>query len=285
MNIGFELIPGRTVSRIGLGTMRMADRPDQRRGGTAPVWRSPADRPDLIRFVREAVDLGVDHVDTADAYALGAGEELIGEALVDMPDVAIATKIGNVRPSASEWVALGHPAYLRQQLELSHRRLRRERLDLVYLHRIDDAYPLEDQLGVLAEARAAGTVGGIGISLVDVDTFERARRVTAIDAVQNPFSVGERSSSDLVQATADAETAFVAFFPLAMGDAGQDERVTAVSSKRGADPSQVALAWLLAQGSHVLPIPGTTTLAHLRSNLGALELDLSDEELAVLANG
>ncbi|GAA3651347.1 aldo/keto reductase [Microbacterium marinilacus] len=264
--------------------MRLADRPDQRRGPTAPVWQPPTDRHELIRFLRHAIDVGVDHVDTADAYALGAGEELVGEALATLPEVVVATKIGNVRPSASEWVPLGHPAYLRQQLELGRRRLRRERIDLVYLHRVDESFPLEDQLGVLAEARDAGAIGGVGLSGIDAELLDRARGITRIDAVQNPYSVGDRSSADVLRATSTTGTTFVAFFPLAMGTVEQDARVAEVAAARGAEASQVALAWLLAQGEHVIAIPGTTSESHLRSNLEAHDLTLSADELRALSS-
>lgn len=271
------------VHRIGLGTMRMADRPDQRHGMTAPIWRPPTDRADLIDFLRAAVDAGVNHFDTADAYALGAGEELLAEALAPFrSQVTIATKIGNTRPSPAEWVPLGRPEFLRQQLESSLRRLRTDRLDLLYLHRIDPTVPLADQLGVLENARHEGKVRAIGISGVDAAQLAEARNIAPITAVQNNYSLGDRTHDDIVALTRAAGIAFVAFFPLTLGPAATDPRTTKIAAAHGISPTRLALAWLLHKGDHLLPIPGTTNLTHLKDNLAALDVHLSADELATL---
>ncbi|OLF15032.1 aldo/keto reductase [Actinophytocola xanthii] len=283
MNITYS-IGDLTITRLGLGTMRMADRPDQRTGPTAPIWAPPTDRTELVTFLRAAVDSGVDHVDTADAYALGAGEELLAEALAPVRDrITVATKVGTSRPSPTEWVPHGRPEYLRQQIELSLRRLRTDRLDLVYLHRIDEAVPLADQLGALKQAHEEGKVRALGVSQVTADTLREVTAHVAIQAVQNSYSLGDRTFDDVVDLTAELGAAFVAFFPLAMGTvAADDPTVARIAARHGATRTQVALAWLLSRGDHVVPIPGTTSLAHLRDNLGALRLELTDTDLTDL---
>ncbi|MGW1743613.1 aldo/keto reductase [Nocardia sp. NPDC001965] len=283
MRTDFVLDSGSRVRRIGLGTMRMADRPDQRAGFSAPIWAPPTDRHELIDFLRGAAAAGVDMFDTADAYAFGAGEELLAEALAPVrSEVVIATKIGNTRPSPHEWVPVGRPEYLRQQLELSLRRLRTDRIDLLYLHRIDPTVPLADQLGVLEEARQLGKVGAIGISGVDAAQLAQARALAPISAVQNNYSIGDRTHDDIVELTRAAGIAFVAFFPLTLGAVGDDPRVAAIAAAHGISTTRLALSWLLHRGDHVLAIPGTTDPAHLRDNLAAAATELTAEEITTL---
>ena len=270
------------VHRIGLGTMRLADGPDERRCPTAPVWQAPTDRNDLVRLVRTAVDRGVDLVDTADAYALGAGEELVGEALagVDRP-VAVSTKVGVVRPSPDEWVPLGHPAYLRQQAELSLRRLGRDTIDLLSLHRVDDAYPLEDQVGALARLVEEGKVRHLGLSEVTTAQLDAAREVAPIAAVQNLYNVGTRDHDPVVERTRELGVAFVPYFPVSF-ELRTTPGLVEVATRRGLDPRQVALAWLLHRGPHVVPIPGTTSVEHLAHNLASADVVLDEPELALI---
>ncbi|WP_024873988.1 aldo/keto reductase [Saccharomonospora piscinae] len=270
------------VRRIGLGTMRYADSPENRSGMTAPVWSAPTDRHHLTRVLRHAVDLGVTLFDTADAYALGEGERLLGEALSGLPDdLVVATKVGVVRPAPEIWTPLGHPDYLRQQIELSLRRLGREVLDLVYLHRIDPSYPLADQVGALADAVKAGKVRAVGLSEVTVEQVDAAREVMPVSAVQNHYNLVDRVHEDVLDATGKHDTAFVPFFPLSF-DADAVPALADVAREVGATPRQVALAWLLRQGPHVLPIPGTTSGDHVRENVEALDSELSTDLLARL---
>ncbi|MGI5222767.1 aldo/keto reductase [Nocardia sp. CA-290969] len=283
MRTDFSFDDDLRVRRIGLGTMRMADRPDQRSGPTAPIWYPPTDRAELIGFLRDAVAAGVDLFDTADAYALGAGEELLAEALAPVrSEVMIATKIGNTRPAPGEWVPVGRPEFLRQQLELSLRRLRTDRIDLLYLHRIDPSVPLADQLGALDEARRQGSVGAIGISGVDAAELAAARELVPISAVQNNYSIGDRTHDDIVEITRAAGIAFVAYFPLTLGAAATDPRAAEIAAAHGASLTQLALSWLLHRGDHLLAIPGTTDPGHLKDNLAAAGLRLSAEEMAAL---
>lgn len=213
-NLGGDL----PVSRIGYGTMRLADGPDAPGGASAPIWAPPADRAAAIALLREAVELGVNLVDTADAYALGAGEELVAEALHPYGDaVAVSTKVGVLRPSPTEWVPLGHPSYLRQQAELSLRRLRTDRIDLLHLHRLDPAHPIADQMGALAQLQQEGKVRHIGLSEVTVEQLEEARRTAPIAAVQNLYNLAARDHEDVLDHTAEHGIAFLPFFPVAMG--------------------------------------------------------------------
>lgn len=275
-----------TVRRIGFGAMRLADGPERPPDpAAAPIWRAPADRASAVSVLRRAVELGVDLVDTADAYALGANEELVAEALHPYGDsVSIATKVGVVRPAPDEWVPLGHPAYLRQQAELALRRLRVERVDLLYLHRLDPAYPVADQVGALRRLQEEGKVRHIGLSEVTVDQLREAERTAPIAAVQNLYNLATRGHDDVVDYAADRGIAFVPFFPIAMGThAGPDGPVAEVAREVGATPAQTALAWLLRRTDTIVPIPGTTSEAHLRENLEALEVALSDDQFARLS--
>ncbi|MEU2241718.1 aldo/keto reductase [Streptomyces sp. NPDC018338] len=280
----FQLGGDLPVRRIGYGTMRLADGPDDPTGPEARIWSPPADREAALALLRTAAEAGVTLFDTADAYALGAGEELLGEALRPYGDaVAVATKVGVVRPSPTEWVPLGHPAYLRQQAELSLRRLGTERIDLLYLHRLDENYPVAEQVGAVRRLQEEGKVRHIGLSEVTVAQLEEAESVAPIAAVQNLYNLATRDHEAVVEHTAGRGIAFVPFFPIAMGGhAGPDGPVARVAREIGATPSQTALAWLLHRAPHILPIPGTSSAAHLLENLGALDVTLTEEQFARL---
>ncbi|GAB2463964.1 aldo/keto reductase [Xylanimonas ulmi] len=283
----FFLGGGLPVRRIGLGAMRLTDATGDGTQAGAQIWRAPADPAEAIALLRRAVDRGVQLIDTADAYALGESEELVARALHPYrDDVVIATKVGNVRPSPTEWAPLGHPAYLKQQAELSLRRLRVETIDLLQLHRLDPAYPIADQVGALAELREQGKVRHLGLSEVTVEQLEEAQTIAPIAAVQNLYNLSARGHDAVVDHTAAHGIAFIPFFPLAIGEhARPGGPVDAVARRLGAAPSQVALAWLLRRGPHVLPIPGTTSIRHLEQNLGAASLLLGDDDVAALTGG
>ncbi|GAA3055741.1 aldo/keto reductase [Streptomyces roseofulvus] len=273
------------VRRIGYGSMRLADGPGDPTGPEARIWTAPADRAAAVRLLRTAAEAGVTLFDTADAYALGAGEELLAEALAPYRDeVAVATKVGVVRPSPTEWVPLGHPAYLRQQAELSLRRLRTERIDLLYLHRLDENVPVAEQVGALRRLQEEGKVRHIGLSEVTVAQLTEAEAVAPVAAVQNLYNLAARDHEAVLEHTAGRGIAFVPFFPIAMGGHTDPEGpVAAVAREVGAIPSQTALAWLLHRAPHVLPIPGTSSEHHLKENLGALDVRLTDEQFARLS--
>ncbi|MFF2086103.1 aldo/keto reductase [Nocardia sp. NPDC058176] len=269
------------LRRIGYGTMRLADGPQSPGGADAPIWTAPTDRAAALAVLRRAVELGVNLIDTADAYALGAGEELIAEALHPYRDeVVVSTKVGIVRPSPTEWVPLGNPAYLRQQAELSLRRLRTDRIDLLHLHRLDPAYPIADQVGALAQLQQEGKVRHIGLSEVTVDQLTEARRVAPIAAVQNLYNLATRDHDAVIDYTATHDIAFLPFFPATLGDTAST--VAAVATELGATPTQTALTWLLHRSPNVIPIPGTTSPTHLAENVAASALRLTDAQFTRL---
>ena len=265
--------------------MRLTDATGDGTSAGAQIWRAPDDPAEAISLLRRAVELGVQLVDTADAYALGEGEELIAKALHPYTDdLVIATKVGNVRPSPTEWVPLGHPGYLRQQVELSLRRLRVERIDLLQLHRLDPNFPISDQVGALGELREAGKVANIGLSEVSVDDLEEARQTAPIAAVQNLYNLTARDHDPVLDQAAATGIAFLPFFPLAVGRlAREGSALERTARELGATPSQVALAWLLHRAPNVLPIPGTTSVSHLEQNLDAGQLRLSQEQFLRLS--
>lgn len=282
----FELGGDLTVDRLGYGTMRLAAAPEPGfEAGMGHIWRAPADRESAKAVLRKAVELGVNLIDTADSYALGENEELVAEALHPYADqVVIATKVGVLRPSPVEWVPLGHPAYLRQQTELSLRRLKVDRIDLLQLHRLDPAYPLEDQIGALKQLVEEGKARHIGLSEVSVEQLRAAQQITPIASVQNMYNLAERGHEDVVDYAAAQGIAFIPFFPVAGGAVtGPGSPVAEVATEIGATPAQTALAWLLHRSPTILPIPGTTSLEHLAENVAARSVRLSDAQFARLS--
>ncbi|MEV6276496.1 aldo/keto reductase [Nocardia sp. NPDC051832] len=274
------------VNRIGYGAMRLAAAPEPGfEAGMGHIWRAPVDREAAKAVLRAAVESGVNLIDTADSYALGENEELVAEALHPyLDDVVIATKIGVARPSPTEWVPVGHPAYLRQQAELSLRRLKLDRIDLLQLHRIDPSVPLADQIGALHQLREEGKVRHIGLSEVTVDQLRAAEQITPIASVQNMYNLAERGHEAVLAYAADHDIAFIPFFPVAGGDhAGPGSPVAEVAEEIGATPAQTALAWLLRKSPTVLPIPGTTSPAHLAENIAAGDVRLSDDQFERLS--
>jgi pyridoxine 4-dehydrogenase len=263
------------VRRLGFGAMRL----------TGPgIWGPPADPDGCVAVLRRAVELGVNLIDTADSYGPHVSEELIAQALHPYPeDLLIATKAGLVRTGRGGWHMLGRPEYLRQECELSLRRLRLERIGLFQLHRIDPKVPAEDQFGVLGELRAEGKIGEVGLSEVSVAELESAREIVPVATVQNRYNLVDRGSEELLDHCEREGIGFMPWFPIASGDlAGSCGRLDAVARARGASPAQVALAWLLARSPVMLPIPGTASIGHLEENCAAAALQLSDAELAEL---
>lgn len=277
----FELGGDLPVNRIGFGTMRLAAPPEPGIDpGMGHIWRAPVSRDSAVAVLRRAVELGANLIDTADSYALGENEELVAEALRPYrDDVVIATKVGVVRPSPLEWVPLGHPAYLRQQAELSLRRLGVERIDLLQLHRIDPAVPLADQIGALKQLVDEGKARHIGLSEASVEQLREASAITPIASVQNMYNLGDRGHEDVVDYAAAQGIAFIPFFPVGGGThAATDGPVAEVAAEIGATPAQTALAWLLHRSPTILPIPGTTSVAHLEENLAAARVRLTDAQ-------
>ncbi len=260
------------VHRLGYGAMQITG---------DGVWGPPKDHEGALAVLRAAIEGGVDFIDTADSYGPVVSEQLIAEALHPYPEgLTIATKAGFTRTGPGEWVEVGRPAYLKQQVELSLRNLRVDRIDLIQLHRVDPEVPLEDQVGAFVELQEQGKVRHIGLSEVSVEQLVQARAVTEIASVQNLYNLTNRQSQDVLDYATRENIAFIPWFPIATGDlAAPDSPVADIARELDASPSQVALAWLLAISPVVLPIPGTKSVDHLRENLGAASLELSTDDL------
>ncbi len=263
------------VHRLGYGAMQLPG---------PGVWGEPTDPENARRVLRAAVEQGVDFIDTADSYGPVVSERLIAEALHPYPEgLVIATKAGLTRQGPGVWTPVGRPAYLKQQVELSLRTLRLERIDLIQLHRIDAEVPLADQLGAFKELQDEGKVRHIGVSEVSVAQLEQAREIVEVVSVQNLYNLTNRQSQDVLDHATEHGIGFIPWFPIATGDlAAPDSPVADIARELDATPSQVALAWLLHTSPVVLPIPGTKSLEHLAENLGAARLRLSDEDMARL---
>ena len=264
------------VNRLGYGAMRLTGK---------GVWGPPADHDECIRVLRRAVELGVTFIDTADSYGPFVSEELIREALHPYSDdVVIATKAGLLRTGPDEWPVLGFPPYLRQECEMSLRRLGVDRIDLFQLHRIDTKFPLEDQLGELVALQQEGKIRHIGLSEVSVDQLTAAQKVATIVSVQNMYNLSVRTSEALLDEVTEQGIGFIPWFPLASGPlAAADGPLQRIAADHHATPSQLALAWLLKRSPVVLPIPGTSSVAHLEENVAAAAITLSDEEFETLS--
>jgi pyridoxine 4-dehydrogenase len=248
------------------------------------VWGEPRDRAAAVAVLRRAIELGVNLIDTAAAYGPEVSERLIAEALAPYPEgLVIATKGGFDRPGRGAWRADGRPARIRSDCERSLTLLRRETIDLYQLHTIDPDVPLEESLGAIVELQAEGKVRLIGVSNVTVEQLRRAQAVARIVSVQNRYSLADRSSEAVVDLCEQEGLAFLPWFPLGAGSLVQSGRLAGIAEAHSASPAQVAIAWLLARSPVMLPIPGTSSPAHLDENVGAAGLALSRAELAELS--
>jgi aryl-alcohol dehydrogenase-like predicted oxidoreductase len=263
------------VNRLGYGTMQLTGE---------GVWGEPDDHEEAVAVLRRAVEAGVNFIDTADSYGPEVAEDLIYEALHPYPDdLVIATKAGLTRSGPGDWRPVGRPEYLRQQCEMSLRRLGLDTIDLFQLHRIDAKVPLEEQVGELANLQQEGKIRHIGLSEVDVEELEAAQVTATIVSVQNLFNLTARDAEPLLDHCEANDIGFIPWFPLATGKLLEEGGPLAdIAEETGAEPSQLALAWLLRRSPVMLPIPGTSSVAHLEQNLGAAELELTDEQFAAL---
>ena len=271
-SLGGEL----TVRRLGFGAMRITG---------DGIWGPPDDHDEALAVVRRAVELGVNLIDTADAYGPEVSENLLAEALHPYPEgLVIATKGGLTRSGPGQWQRDGRPEHLREACEASLRRLRLECIELYQLHGVDDRVPLEESIGALAELQAEGKIRHIGVSNVDDAELARAQSVAPIASVQNRFSIADRSSAPVVGACERLALVFLAYFPIGAGwrAARPPEALGRVAAKHDATPQQIALAWLLHYSPVIVPIPGTSTLAHLEENVAAAGIALDKEDLAAL---
>lgn len=261
-----------TVCLLGFGTMPLIG---------PGHWGAADDPANSIQVIRDAVDAGVTHIDTADAYGPCTAEKYIRKALHPYPEgLTIATKGGLTRQGPNQWAPCGRPEYLRQCVEMSVRRLQLERIELYYLHRIDPAVPMEDQLAVLAAMQAEGKIGHIGLSKVDIGQIREANELVEITAVQNKYNLTNRVSEDVLRHCERAGITFVPYAPLAVGALARAAGGFAeLAAQFDATPAQLALAWLLHHSPAMKPIPGTSDRKHLRENLAALHIDLTPEDM------
>ena len=262
------------VNRLGFGAMRI----------TGPgIWGEPADRAEAIRTLQALPDLGVNFIDTADSYGPDVSELLIREALYPYPGTLVATKCGLTRTGPNVWVPVGRPEYLIQQVHKSLRNLGLEQIGLWQLHRIDPKVPRGEQFGVIKKLLDDGLIRHAGLSEVSVDDIAAASKVFPIATVQNRYNLIDRGSEKVLNHCADKGIGFIPWFPLAAGDlAKPGGLLDAIATKHSAKPSQIALAWVLKRSPVMLPIPGTSRLAHLEENIAAANIELSDSEFESL---
>jgi aryl-alcohol dehydrogenase-like predicted oxidoreductase len=259
------------VNRLGFGAMRITG---------DGIWGEPKDPAAAVAVLRRAVELGVNFIDTADSYGPEVSERLIAEALYPYPkDLVIATKGGFTRRGPNRWDAVGRPEYLWQCVEMSLRRLRLDRIELYQLHRIDPKVPMEESLGALKEMQAAGKIRHIGLSEVSVKEIEKARKIAPIVSVQNLYNLGNRKHEDVVNYCDREGLAFIPWFPVAAGAlAKPDSPLHKIAKANGATASQLSIAWLLQRSPEMLPIPGTSSVAHLEENVASSSIHLSARE-------
>ena len=267
-------IGGKTLSRLGFGSMRFTGR---------GIWGEPQDRRESMRTLDHLAGLGVDFVDTADSYGPNVSEQLIREALHPYTGVLIATKGGLTRPGPNQWVPNGRPEYLRKQALGSRERLGVEQIALWQLHRIDPAVPRDEQFAAVRSLIDDGVIGHAGLSEVTVEEIEAARKVFPVATVQNQYNLVDRRHEDVLDYCERENIGFIPWFPLAAGDLAKPGGVLdAIATARKATPSQIALAWTLKRSPVMLPIPGTSKVAHLIENVAAAGIELTDEEFNAL---
>jgi aryl-alcohol dehydrogenase-like predicted oxidoreductase len=247
------------------------------------VWGEPADRAASLATLRRLPELGVNFIDTADSYGPSVSENLIAEALYPYDGLLIATKGGLTRFGPDIWAPLGRPEYLRQCVLMSLRRLKLDRIDLWQLHRIDPKVPRDEQFGVIRDMRQEGLIRHVGLSEVSVEEIGAAQKFFPVASVQNRYNLVDRASEDVLEHCAKAGIGFIPWFPLAAGSLAKPGSILdSIAKKKGASPSQIALAWVLQRSPVMLPIPGTGSVRHLEENVAAAGITLTDDEFRTL---
>ena len=274
MTLGGDLV----VRRMGFGAMRITGQ---------GIWGDPPDRAKAHAVLRRAVELGVNLIDTADSYGPEVSEKIIAEALHPYPaGLVIATKGGLTRSGPGQWHRNGRPAHLRKVCEDSLRRLRVGRIDIYQLHAVDPSVPMEESLGELVKLRSEGKIRHIGLSNVSVDQLQRARKLVPIVSVQNRYNLADRASEDVLEVCEHDGLGFLPWYPVGAGDlARPGGPLDRAAKAHGVTQAQVALAWLLLHSPVTLPIPGTSSTAHLEENVAAAELTLDNAEMIALERG
>ena len=265
------------IGQIGFGAMRI----------TGPgVWGPPRDEAEAIALLRRAIEKGVTFIDTADSYGPGISETLIAEALHPYPaGLVVATKGGLVRPGANRWVTDCRPEHLRRACVDSLKRLKVDCIELYQLHAVDHRIPIQDSIGALVDLQREGKIRHIGVSNVSERELARARAVASIVSVQNHYNLRDRSSDRLIDICAEAGIAFIPWYPLAAGRlASPNSRLARIAQRHSASPSQISLAWLLQRSPAMLPIPGTSSIAHLEENLASASIRLNPDEFRTLGS-
>jgi aryl-alcohol dehydrogenase-like predicted oxidoreductase len=260
------------INRLGFGAMRLTGK---------GIWGEPKNVDEARRVLKRTVELGVNFIDTADSYGPAVSERLIGEALSPFPKyLVVATKGGLTRQGPDRWLPVGRPEYLAQQVEMSLRLLKTEVISLWQLHRIDPKVPVEESLGVIAKLQQEGKIRHVGLSEVKPAEIDRARKVINIVSVQNLYNLGDRQHEDVLEYCEKHELAFIPWFPVAAGSLTRaGGKLDTIAKRHGATVAQMSIAWLLHRSPVMLPIPGTSSVAHLEENLKAAEISLSKAEL------
>jgi pyridoxine 4-dehydrogenase len=260
------------VNRLGFGAMRLTG---------SGIWGEPKDPEEARRVLKRAVELGVNFIDTADSYGPVVSERLIGEALAPFPKgLVVATKAGLTRQGPDQWLPVGRSEYLAQQVEMSLRNLKTDVIDLWQLHRIDPKVPVEESLGVIAKLQQQGKIRHVGLSEVNPADIDRARQVVKIVSVQNLYNLGDRKHEDVLEYCEKEGLAFIPWYPVAAGKlARPGGKLDTIAKRHGATVAQLSIAWLLYRSPVMLPIPGTSSVAHLEENVKSAEIVLSDDEL------
>jgi pyridoxine 4-dehydrogenase len=274
--LGGKIIIGNDLAahRLGFGAMRITGE---------GIWGEPKDHAGAVRLLRHVVESGVNFIDTADSYGPHVSEEIIAEALAPYRDgVVIATKAGFERPGPGNWEENGHPDHLRQAVDGSLKRLKLQRIDLLQLHRIDPSVPVAESLGALVELQKAGKIRHIGLSEVDVEQLHEAQKTATIVSVQNRYNVADRAAEALVDECERQGLAFLPWFPLAGEGTPKHDALDRIAKALDASPTQIALAWLLARSPQILPIPGTSSIAHFDENIAAAAIELTPEQMKEL---